>query len=81
VFRITEVIPGSQLTMTSGRGPRWAISYVVIPIGESSCRLVMRLLVRRTRSVPALTGLAFAVGDLVMARRQLLTIAALAEAG
>ena len=57
-----------------------AASYVVVPCGETTCRLVVKLLVRHPP--PPLGWLTRALlpwGDLVMMRKQLLTLKTLAE--
>ena len=70
--RILAVVPGEELTATI-MGAH--LSYALLPHGADT-RLVLKV-VARTRSwlAPALS-----VGDLVMARKQLLTLKALAEA-
>jgi hypothetical protein len=84
IFRIASFAPDEHLTI-SVRGHRAfgdaAISYVVLPHGPGATRLVAKIV-----TVPA-RGLLGAVlrpllpaGDLVMMRRQLLNLKALAEA-
>jgi hypothetical protein len=81
IFRITSFERPHHLTFDS-RGPlgRVAITYAVLP-QNGGCHLLMRI--RWTPPplpVPtALTTRAMAVGDLVMARRQLLNLKRLAE--
>jgi hypothetical protein len=71
--RILSVEPGVQLTgMIMGA----AMSYVLVPDGDLTTRLLLKV---AARGGPAMTRLV-CVGDLVMARRQLLTLARLAEA-
>jgi hypothetical protein len=69
--RILAVTPGESLT---GQIMGTVMSYVLVPEGATT-RLLLKLVTRRRRaSTPLLT-----VGDLVMARRQLLNLARLAE--
>jgi hypothetical protein len=72
VGRIVSVDPGKQLTGTIMGA---FMSYVLIPQEHDVTRLLLKV-VTRTRRWAAL-GLS--VGDLVMARRQLLTLKQLAE--
>ena len=50
-------------------------SYVLVPDGEDACRLLMKIVTARGR----LLAPALSLGDLVMARRQLLNLKRLAE--
>lgn len=69
--RVISVLPGQQLT---ARIMGTVMSYVLVPEGQ-----VTRLLLKIVSAVsPALAPL-LSVGDLVMARRQLLNLARLAE--
>ncbi|MEU5913971.1 polyketide cyclase [Micromonospora sp. NPDC047527] len=70
--RILSVDPGHQLTGTIINA---VLSYVLVPDGDEATRLLLKV-VMRTNPVVAL-GLC--VGDLVMARRQLLNLKQLAE--
>ena len=73
VGRAVSVSSGTQLT---ARVLGAVISYVVEPHGDRT-RLLMKLISDRYRvSAPLI-----ALGDLVMARRQLLTIKRLVESG
>ena len=81
IFRITSFERPHHLTCHSrGLLGQVAVTYAVLP-GEEGCHLLMRI--RWTPPplpVPlGLTTRAMAVGDLVMARRQLLTLKRLAE--
>jgi hypothetical protein len=83
IFRLASFEPGRSITVLS-RGTRFgevAVTYRVSPAGEGGSRLVAKLLVGPGSgpfaSAPARAFLA--VGDLVMMRRQLLNLAALAE--
>jgi hypothetical protein len=71
--RILSVEPGAQFTgMIMGA----AMSYVLVPDGDLTTRLLLKVAVRgRPTMMPLLC-----VGDLVMTRRQLLNLARLAEA-
>ncbi|MBB4742564.1 hypothetical protein BJY16_006023 [Actinoplanes octamycinicus] len=70
--RVLAVEPGRALT---ARIMGAVMSYVVVPQPDSSARLLLKVVMR----VPRPVGLALCVGDLVMARRQLLTFKRLAE--
>jgi hypothetical protein len=85
-FTVASVEPGRDLTvLTPGSAalPRMAMSYTLTPRGTDACRLVVRIAIAPPRALPrplaraALTALR--VGDLVMMRRQLLNLRALAE--
>lgn len=69
--RILSVEPGAQLT---GRIAGAVISYVLVPHGDAT-RLLMKIVTPGGRWVAPLLSL----GDLVMARRQLLNLKRLAE--
>ena len=69
--RVVAVVPGRELTATI-MGAH--LSYAVLP-HDADVRLVLKVVARTSRWLaPALS-----VGDLVMARKQLLTLKALAE--
>lgn len=69
--RVVAVEPGRELT---ARIMGAHMSYAVVADGDA-CRLLLKVVARTGRAVtPAL-----ALGDLVMARKQLLTLKALAE--
>jgi hypothetical protein len=72
--RIVAVTPGRQLTATIMGA---FLSYAVVPVDPATTRLLLKV-VMRTREwlAPAVS-----VGDLVMARRQLLNLKRLAETG
>lgn len=72
VGRILSVTPTVQLT---GRITGAVMSYVLEPEGDAT-RLLMKIVTARARWLSPLIS----VGDLVMARRQLLNIKELAEA-
>jgi hypothetical protein len=69
--RILSVAPEEHLTARIGGV---VMSYVLVPDGDST-RLLMKLVTDRARWLAPLLSL----GDLVMARRQLLNLKALAE--
>jgi len=69
--RILSVSPAEQLT---ARIAGAVISYVLVPKGEAT-RLLMKIVAARGRWIAPL----LLVGDLVMARRQLLNLKQLAE--
>ena len=71
--RIVAVTPGEQLT---ARIVGVVISYLLVPDG-SDTRLLLKIVTARWRAVAPLLS----VGDLIMARRQLLNLARLAESG
>ncbi|SEG48983.1 hypothetical protein SAMN04489712_105508 [Thermomonospora echinospora] len=70
--RILSVEPGKQLT---GRIMNAVMSYVLVPEEHNTTRLLLKVVMRTNRVV----ALGLSVGDLVMARRQLLTFKQLAE--
>jgi len=70
--RIVSVEPGRQLTGTIMGA---VMSYVLVPLDHDATRLLLKVVARSRRWVaPALS-----VGDLIMARRQLLNLKRLAE--
>jgi hypothetical protein len=71
VGQVLAVSPGEHLT---GRIMGAVASYVLVPDGMST-RLLMKLVMRCDRALAPLLSL----GDLIMARRQLLNLARLAE--
>lgn len=87
LFTLESWVPGEHLTLQARPRlpllPALAVSYVLTPAGAAACRLAMHVLVRSpplARNPPGRAGLALLrAGDLVMARRQLLNLAALAE--
>ena len=70
--RIVAVEPGESLT---ARIMGVAMSYVIVPEGPAT-RLLLKVVSRRRGAAASL----LCIGDLVMARRQLLNLARLAEA-
>jgi hypothetical protein len=69
---VLAVDPGAQLT---GEILGAVMSYVVAPAEDDRTRLLLKLVLRRGRVIAPLLS----VGDLIMARRQLLNLAQLAE--
>lgn len=72
IGRILHVVDGVSIT---GELAGAVISYVLVPRDGDQTRLLMKLVTRRGRWI----GPALCVGDLVMARRQLLNLKRLAE--
>ena len=72
VGRIVSVDPGSQLT---GTITGTFMSYVLVPQDPDGTRLLLKVVSRTS----GLTALGLSVGDLIMARRQLLNLKHLAE--
>ena len=70
--RIVSVETGKQLTGTVTGA---FMSYVLVPEEHDSTRLLLKVVMRTTR----VKALGLSVGDLVMARRQLLNLKRLAE--
>ena len=73
IGRVLSVDAPNQLT---GRIAGTVISYVLEPTDETNTRLIMKIVANMPRSLAPLLS----VGDLVMARRQLLNWKRLAEA-
>ena len=69
--RIVSLDPPRQLTATILGA---YLSYVLVPEGPHATRLLLKVVMQSTRF-----GVAWSVGDLVMARRQLLNLKRLAE--
>lgn len=82
IFRLVEFEPGRHITLVLERGKRLfgelAITYQVRPAGAGS-RLVAKLVVRRPRGAGRLFSPLLPAGDLVMMKKQLRTLKALAE--
>jgi hypothetical protein len=70
--RVLDVQPGRHLTATIMGA---VLSYVVNPAPDGSTRLVLKVALPQWRFL----GPAFCLGDLVMARRQLMNLKLLAE--
>lgn len=83
VYDLTEVEPGRQWSgVTHPAASRLfgtiAVTYAVVP-DAAGCRLLCRMVVPAGSRLERLRAHALAWGDLVMMRRQLLTLGALAE--
>ena len=82
IFTLAGFTPGSELTLrlTDAVGLRLfgrvVITYAVVPTGPDTSRLLARL---RVAGLDPIRRRALAWGDLVMMRKQLRTLAALAE--
>jgi hypothetical protein len=72
--RILSVDPGRQLTATIMGA---LMSYVLVPQDDGTTRLLLKVAMR----TPGWAAPALSVGDLIMARRQLLNLKRLAERG
>ncbi|HVW43257.1 MAG TPA: polyketide cyclase [Amycolatopsis sp.] len=70
--RIVSVDPGKQLTGTIMGA---FMSYVLVPEDQDTTRLLLKVVMQASRWV----ALGLSVGDLIMARRQLLNLKLLAE--
>ncbi|MFZ1154732.1 MAG: hypothetical protein WAN93_07505 [Solirubrobacteraceae bacterium] len=77
IFSLASFLPDEHITL---RSRRTAVTYAVL-CNDRSTRLVARVLFDppEGRLSKAVAGYALAVGDLVMMRKQLLTLKALAE--
>jgi hypothetical protein len=69
--RVLSVAPAEQLT---GKIMGAVMSYVLVPVGPTT-RLLLKVVMPRGH----ITAPLLSVGDLIMARRQLLNLARLAE--
>ena len=84
IFRLTDLQPGRQWSgITVPRAARLfgavAVTYAVEPVTDTSCRMVCRFTVSQRGPLDWLRSRALAWGDLVMVRRELLNLKALAE--
>jgi hypothetical protein len=83
VFTLVDFTPGEQITirLATDRERRWfgdvVATYAAVPAGPDTSRLLLRF---RVNGVGPLRRQALTYGDLVMARRQLRTLAGLAAA-
>jgi hypothetical protein len=71
-FELVSFVPGEHITLVAGKV---CVTYAVRPEGTGT-----RLLVRIRCSAPKVVAVALALGDLIMMRKQLLTLKELAEA-
>jgi len=76
IFRLTSFERNRQITL---RAKATAVTYATRPFGEST-RLLVRVLFAPGNRLLAAAAPALALGDLVMMRKQLLTLKELAEA-
>lgn len=88
IFELVDFERGGHLTVTMSDPRaisifgRIALSYVVLPISDDSCRLVAKMRVRYPRRAPWSWMRWFLPwGDLLMMRKQFLTLKHLAETG
>ena len=84
IFRLTEFEPGHHWSgVTVPKAARLfgdvAVTYAVEPVTDTSCRMVCRFTVGQRGFLEWLRTHALAWGDLVMMRKQLLTLKELAE--
>jgi hypothetical protein len=84
IFLLVSFEPGEHITLEL-RGHRLfgdlGVTYLVVPVTASSCRLLVKIVLRSPTSIVGRLGARFLpLGDLVMMRRQLLNLKALAEA-
>lgn len=83
IFTLESFVPGEHLTirLTDPRGRRLfgtiVVTYAVLPAGAAASRLLVRL---RVAGLDPVRRRALAWGDLLMMRKQLRTLAALAGA-
>jgi hypothetical protein len=82
IFRLVAFEPGRSVTLVHD-GPvfgRVAVTYDVTSRGDAGSRLLARLVVRHRRGLRGvIASVVLPAGDLVMMRRQLLTLKACAE--
>jgi hypothetical protein len=86
IFRLVDFAPDQHITLqlTAKRARKIfgeiAVSYVIVPQTKQSCRLVVKMLVRYPpQSFWSFTRCFLPWGDLLMMRKQLLTLKVLAE--
>ncbi|MEU6284956.1 hypothetical protein [Streptomyces sp. NPDC047028] len=85
IFRVTEFeepvhITGALPPERAARHGDVAVSYQVVPSADGRCRLVVRVAVeKRSGASETLRRRGLAWGDLIMMRKQLLTLKKLAE--
>lgn len=84
IFELVEFEPGRSWSGRGRPGPErlfgpTAVTYAAEPAGPGRCRLVCRLVVGWTGPLGAARERLLAWGDLIMMRKQLLTLRALAE--
>lgn len=85
IFELVAFTPGRDLTLriSDPRARRWfgdvALTYAALPAGAARCRLACKVVVRYPRGFARLARRVLPWGDLVMMRKQLLTLKRLAE--
>src|SRR5438128_242795 len=82
IFRLVHFEPGSSITVTADSRVfgQVAVTYRVVPEARGGSRLVVKLLVVYPRGIAGrVLAAVLPAGDLVMMRRQLLNLKALAE--
>jgi hypothetical protein len=82
IFRLASFEPGRSITIDARTTlfGYLAVTYCVVPVDERRSRLVVKLVVATRRGlVASVVDPLFAVGDLVMMRKQLLTLKSLSE--
>jgi hypothetical protein len=84
VFRLAAFEPDRHITAVLGRGTSLfgdvAVTYLIVPGAEERCRLVVKVAVAYPRTpIGATMRVLLPAGDLVMMRKQLLTLRKLAE--
>jgi len=82
VFRLVEFATDGHLTIVT-RGSailgRYAVTYAVEPLGRAETRLVAKIVACYPSALRSLLRRVFPAGDLLMMRKQLLTLKAYAE--
>jgi hypothetical protein len=87
IFELVDFEPDRQITLRIARLQRLfgraAVTYTAVPVDEDRCRLVVKLVIdgRGPRAARSLRRELMPFGELVMMRRQLLTLRDLAERG
>jgi hypothetical protein len=84
IFRLVDFEEGRSITVdsTTKLFGRVAVSYLVIPTNRDQSRLVAKIIFKTSRGFLGAAGRLFLpAGDLLMMRKQLLTLKALAEQG
>jgi hypothetical protein len=83
IFELVEFEPDRHLTLILNRSRGVfgdiAATYRVDPAGDGASRIVVKMIVKRPRGVMRLFAPLLPAGDLVMMRKQLLTLKRLAE--
>jgi hypothetical protein len=84
VFGLAAFEPDRHITIVldrfNGVVGELAVTYLIVPVGERRCRLVVKLAVAYPRApIGAALRALLPAGDLVMMRKQLLTVRQLAE--